>query len=199
MQPFFPCEPAPTIFAVQEKAAGVPLTLFCDDFCFKALWRGSAPSPGIAIDFPARYGPRTYMLYQMILREYPGISGICVNGNLIGGAYPHPDVPPQPGCRPLSEDVWYAPGYEIYAYDVRAIVPEGSFYLPVETAARHLREAGFLYARTLLTAPLEQCRCYPEAFPTLIPRQLGLPPLPGNTACGTVIKPCRGRRLDARF
>lgn len=199
MQPFISPHPENSIFAVQEKAAGVPLALFCDDFSFKAMWRGSAPSPEIAIDIPARYGPRTYMLFQMVLREYPGILGVYLYGDLIGGAYPHPDVPVQPGCRPLSEDVWYAPGYEIYAYDVRAIAPEGGFYLPVETAARHLREAGFLYAHTLLTAPLDQCRCYPERFPTMIPRQMGLPPLPGNIARGTVIKPCRGRRLDARF
>ena len=64
-------------------------------------------------------------------------------------------------------------------------------YLDYDVCAGLLCEAGFLYATPLCTGTLQQMLSYPLGFVTTIPQRLGLPPLPGNTAEGIVVRPAR--------
>lgn len=117
---------------------------------------------------------------------------LALYGELFGGAYPHPDVPPDPLCQPIQTGIYYAPGIEFCAFDLAVQQPGGTSrrYLPYDLLREVCQGAGLLVAEPLLISSYTKALDYPLGFDSTIPRLLGLPALPGpNTAEGVVAKP----------
>lgn len=116
---------------------------------------------------------------------------VTVYGELAGGHYPHPDVPPSPGAEPVQTGVWYAPGLLWLPFDatVGTAGADGTRWV----ADRELREAadaaGLHCAPLVARGTLAQVQERTPVFPTRVPALLGLPDLPGNLAEGLVVKP----------
>lgn len=49
--------------------------------------------------------------------EY-GVDEVLLFGELCGGRYPHPDVPPDPRVEAVQTGVYYSPTIEFYAFDI---------------------------------------------------------------------------------
>ncbi|TKD00278.1 RNA ligase family protein [Polyangium fumosum] len=131
----------------------------------------------------------------------PKATSVFVYGELFGGGYPHPDVPPVPGVQPVQTGCWYAPGIEFCAFDV-GFVQEGGperVYLDQDEAREACEEAGIPFARPLFRGRYEDAFAYPLGFETTIPARLGLPSLgPSNKAEGVVLKPARALVVPRR-
>ena len=46
------------------------------------------------------------------------VGRVLLFGELCGGRYPHPDVPPDPRVEAVQTGVWYSPTVEFYAFDI---------------------------------------------------------------------------------
>jgi Rnl2 family RNA ligase len=127
-----------------------------------------------------------------LVRQRIDTPRVAIYGELFGGAYPHPDVPPDPSVQPVQTGVFYAPGVEFCAFDI-AVAPVQSgtrAYLDYELVLDLCHQAGLLVSEPLQIGSYSAAMAYPVGFNSTIPRQLGLPPLDTpNLAEGVVIKP----------
>ena len=182
-----------TLFAVQEKVDGANVSFLCDDLEVRMARRTAILSllePFFGYqDVLERYSGQIYHIYNLVRLAYPAVTSIAVYGELFGGDYPHPDVDPVPGARPVQKGIWYAPGHDFYAFDIYVFTEKGGFFLPVIEANTLFATAGLLYAWNRFVGLLDDCLSYPHVFPTAIPAELDLPPIGHNLCEGIVIKP----------
>ena len=185
--------PQDALWAVQEKVRGVNASFLCDDLDVRMARRTAILDPlepfyGYQAVLE-RYSGHIYHIFNLVRLACPSMTSIAVYGELFGGAYPHPDVPPHPRAKPVQKGVWYSPGLDFYAFDLYVFTREGGFFLPVEETDYLFSTAGLLYARDLFIGTLDDCLDYPCVFPTTIPAELGLPPISENYCEGIVLKP----------
>ncbi|AFE05650.1 hypothetical protein COCOR_04128 [Corallococcus coralloides DSM 2259] len=115
---------------------------------------------------------------------------VYLYGELLGGRYPHPEVPAVPGMMPVQTGIWYAPGLHWVLFDIlvaRSDEDEGVMlsHRDVETAAR---AAGVHTPPLVARGTRAQMEAAPTRALTRLPAMLGLPPLADNWAEGLVIK-----------
>ncbi|MBW5482471.1 RNA ligase family protein [Streptomyces bambusae] len=114
---------------------------------------------------------------------------VTVYGELAGGRYPHPDVPPTPGTEPVQTGVWYAPGLVWLPFDA-TVGTRGGIRWVADRVLREAADAAGLHCAPLVAhGTLAQVQERTPVFPTRVPALLGLPELPGNLAEGIVVKP----------
>mgnify|MGYP002777944177 CR=1 FL=1 len=121
-------------------------------------------------------------------------------GELFGGAYPHPAVPPAPGLQPVQTGIWYAPDLRWAVFDVLVAAGDDD---PGELLAFHeladlARSTGLLLPPVLRTGPRALLDALPVRYPTRVPALLGLPELGDNLAEGHVVRPDARARPGAR-
>ena len=128
----------------------------------------------------------------------PGLRRAAVYGELFGGGYPHPDVPPVSGVQPVQTGVWYAPGIEFCAFDLAVETADGARrYLDADAMRDLCDRAGLLTAPPLATGRLTDALNFSLGFDSAVSARLGLPPLPGpNVAEGVVVRPARETALE---
>lgn len=112
-----------------------------------------------------------------------------VFGELHGGRYPHPDVPPVAPFTAVQTGIWYAPDLRwspFAALVARPFEPDGTLLAfhelaeLAELAAVRVPPVLARGARAVVTAA-------PERFPSRVAGTYGLPSLPGNVAEGFVV------------
>jgi hypothetical protein len=152
----------------------------------------ATPVPEASGTLLDRLRPSVVRLHAEVLAGDRRIALVYVYGELFGGGYPHPDVPPVPGVSPVQTGCWYAPGIELCAFDV-AVLFDGArerVYLDQAEAARMCEGAGLMFAQPLFHGIYEDAFAVPLGFETTLPALLGLPSLgPTNKAEGVVLKP----------
>ncbi|WP_328972334.1 RNA ligase family protein [Streptomyces sp. NBC_00239] len=114
---------------------------------------------------------------------------VTVFGELAGGRYPHPDVPPAPGTEPVQTGVWYAPGLHWLPFDATLCIDGGVLWVGDRALRRAAGAAGLHCAPVIARGTLAHVREQDPVFTTRVPELLGLPALPGNLAEGLVVKP----------
>ncbi|HEY0752495.1 MAG TPA: RNA ligase family protein [Ktedonobacteraceae bacterium] len=146
-----------------------------------------------------RLESQVYQLFLLTRRLYPQLAWLSIYGELFGGAYPHPEVPPVAGLQPIQTGVYYAPDIEFCAFDL-AISSAGqapATYLDYDQSVSLCQSAGLLCALPLLIASYQEALQYPVEFSSLMPARLGLPPLSqDNRAEGVVIKPLKALTIS---
>ncbi|MEU6410563.1 RNA ligase family protein [Microbispora sp. NPDC046933] len=120
-----------------------------------------------------------------------GAAAVRVYGELYGGHYPHPDVPPAPGLAPVQTGIWYSPDVRFALFDVlcHQDPDDSGIFLPYADVAAIAAEAGADVVPLLGRGSRADLDLLPRRFPTRVPRALGLPGLPGNVAEGMVLRP----------
>ncbi|WP_163867205.1 RNA ligase family protein [Myxococcus eversor] len=111
-------------------------------------------------------------------------------GELFGGHYPHPEVPPVPGLSAVQTGIWYAPDLRWSPFDVLLVrddEDEGSLLAHPELEAV-AREAGLMTPPVIRRGTRGDMDSVPTRYPTRVPGLLGLPPISDNVAEGLVIK-----------
>ena len=182
-----------TIFAVQEKVDGANVSFLCDELEVRMARRTAILDPLESFygyqEVLRRYSAQVYHIFNLLRLSFPAMTSIAVYGELFGGEYPHPDVEPVPGAKPVQKGVWYAPGHDFYAFDIYVFTKGGGFFLPVLEANRLFSTVGLIYAWNRFIGLLDDCLSYPHVFPTSIPVDLDIPPIEDNLCEGIVIKP----------
>jgi Rnl2 family RNA ligase len=125
------------------------------------------------------------------IAEALGDAECVVYGELVGGAYPHPNIAAIPGLSAVQTGIWYAPGLHWVVFDIliaTADEDEGLFlgHSEVETLAHQL---GFLVPPLIRRGRRTELESVPIRGPSRFPSMLGLPPLDDNIAEGIILKP----------
>ncbi|GAA1533266.1 hypothetical protein GCM10009678_14520 [Actinomadura kijaniata] len=110
---------------------------------------------------------------------------VVLYGELAGGGYPHPQVPPVEGVGPVQTGVWYSPDLVWLAFDGAV----GTRWMSRGELADLMSCVGLRCVPLLGQGPRQKLRELTVDFPTRVPGALGLPELPGNRAEGYVLKP----------
>jgi Rnl2 family RNA ligase len=114
---------------------------------------------------------------------------VILYGELAGGGYPHPQVPPVEDIGPVQTGVWYSPDLVWLAFDGAVSTSSGTCWMGRAELADLLAGVGLECVPLVGQGPRQKLRELPVDFPTLVPGTLGLPELPGNRAEGYVLKP----------
>jgi Rnl2 family RNA ligase len=116
-------------------------------------------------------------------------------GELYGGSYPHPEVPPTPGVSAVQTGVWYSPDLRFALFDILVDDAHDRPY----AALREVAAAAELDVVPLLRrGPRPEVEAVPTRFATTVPESLGLPPIAGNVAEGVVIRADTARPAGRR-
>lgn len=126
------------------------------------------------------------------------LAQVSLFGELFGGGYPHPEVPPVDGVEYIQTGVAYSPGLELFFFDVELVCAKrGRFFLDFDDAQALVERVGLMWNRALVRGSLTDVMCAPVEFSSTIPRRLGLPELDEpNLAEGLVIRPARERVIE---
>lgn len=112
-------------------------------------------------------------------------------GELLGGAYPHPDVCPVPGLSAVQTGIWYAPDLHWVMFDIltaESDEDEGLLWAHAEVEALAQRH-GILVPPLVRRGRRSELESVPYRAPTRFPALLGLPTIADNIAEGIVLKP----------
>ncbi|MCB9753912.1 MAG: hypothetical protein H6713_28550 [Myxococcales bacterium] len=194
-------------WAVTEKIHGANFCVLCDESGLRVAKRKALLAPGepfFGYERPlARLEPRVFALLHRLRAEDPEVTRVYVYGELFGGLYPHPEVPPPLGVEPIQTGVYYTPDIEFCAFDVAVSrgEDEAREYLGFGRALELLRSLDILCAEPLRVCSLTEACAYPVDFETRMPARLGLPALPNhaaNLAEGVVIRPMEALTVQTR-
>ncbi|MFF3669960.1 RNA ligase family protein [Microtetraspora malaysiensis] len=114
---------------------------------------------------------------------------VILYGELAGGGYPHPRVPPVEDIGPVQTGVWYSPDLIWLAFDGAVETPSGPRWMSRAELAELVSGVGVECVPLLGHGQRQKLAELTVDFPTLVPGMLGLPELPGNRAEGYVLKP----------
>lgn len=135
------------------------------------------------------YRNKLNQLYDMIVVQFNDAVTIQIDGELIGGDYPHETVE-QFNISRVQKGVYYCPNYEFYAYDIKYCDAIGKWkYINYDVCMNIFKTLGFWYAKPLTSGMFNDIVNYDPTFQTTIPDMFGLPRIDNNIAEGVVIKP----------
>jgi len=137
-----------------------------------------------------KLSPNIKQVFNEVLALKPELIKVYIYGELFGGLYPHPDVPPDYSVKPIQTGIYYSPSIEFCGFDIAADTGECFEYLDYYIAIDIFERSSLLYAKPLFVGKMQGAFDYPIRFASVIPRLLNLPPLKAaNFAEGIVIKP----------
>ena len=120
-----------------------------------------------------------------------GAVQLYVWGELCGGGYDHPDVPPIPGLSPVQVGVGYAPDLRWLPFE--ALVAEHDddpgVLLSFSDLSRRAAAVGASVPPLIGRGPRAQVASLPMPFQTRVPALFGLPDRADDVAEGLVLKP----------
>lgn len=185
--------PTDLAYVVQEKVHGSNASFLCDGQEVQFAKRTSVVSKEEKFynyeELLEAYSERVILLFANVQARYPDVKSISVFGEMFGGSYPHPDVARIGRLTAIQKGVFYTPKHEFYGFDIYIFTENEEKYLTVNETNEIFEQEGFFYAKTLLQGSLAECLRYPDSFESLIPKELGLPPIEGNICEGVVIRP----------
>ncbi|MFY7788797.1 MAG: RNA ligase family protein, partial [Thermoflexibacteraceae bacterium] len=130
-------------------------------------------------------------LFEQLSIYYPA-KRYTVYGELFGGVYPHPNVPPVEHLQAIQTGIYYSPNINFCAFDI-AIEPDeeadNKLYLPYQEALLYFEQFDIFHAKPLFIGKLHEVMQFDIRIPSTIPAQLGLPLVSPNLIEGIVVKP----------
>ena len=178
-------------YVVQEKAHGSNLSFWTlDGEHFVSAKRSENIGPEDRFynhqNLLARHKEQFAQLWNTVRLDHKHAEQMTIFGEVIGGSYPHKEIAKDNKAIKVQKGIFYSPGNEFYVFDIQI---NRSEYLDVKYTNEILEKSGLLYAKTLFQGSIEDCMSYPNMFDSVIPEQLGLPPIEPNHCEGAIIRP----------
>lgn len=182
---------------VTEKLHGANFCILCDGEHLECAKRKALISPEEhffgyrAVVAPMR--GEVLALWRALAAKIERLSRVLIYGELVGGAYPHPDVAPVEDVEPVQTGVYYAPQILFVGFDIAVVSGDerAPIYLDFDLAREVAEEAGIRWSEPLARGTLGDALEFNLAFDSRLPARLGLPALKENQAEGVVVRPAR--------
>lgn len=139
---------------------------------------------------------KSKQLYTQISETYPDTVAVAIYGELFGGAYPHPEIPPIDGIQAIQTGVYYSPNIHFWVFDISRITDTSVYYLSFQELIENCEITQLPYVPALFAGTYQEAQSYPIKSPSTIPPMFKLPNLAENWAEGVVIKPAKPILLD---
>lgn len=133
----------------------------------------------------AKYQEAIKRLWEELDSRGMNPNTLAVYGEICGGAYPHPDVKPVKGATRVQKGIYYHPGNEFYAFDIRL----NGDWLNDDLVHDLCAIVGLVSSEPLFRGSFEDCLAYSNEYQTTIPAKFGLPPIEDNVCEGNVLRP----------
>lgn len=143
----------------------------------------------------AKHLSKILQIFKLIKNKFGNAETIQIDGELIGGEYPHPDIE-QLGLARIQTGVYYCPDYRFYAYDIKYFDNIWQ-YVDYDICMDIFSKLDILYAKPLQRGKFKDVINYDPTFQTTIPHELNLPEIKNNIAEGVVIKPMHALYLPS--
>ncbi len=182
---------------VTEKLHGANFCILCDGEHIECAKRKALISPEEhffgyrAVVAPMR--GEVLELWRALAARFEGVLQVLVYGELVGGEYPHPDIPPAKDVEPVQTGVYYSPEILFVGFDL-AIATSGDsapVYLDFDLARGVAQACGVRWSEPLARGTLGDVLEFDLSFDSRLPARLGLPALKENQAEGVVVRPAR--------
>lgn len=132
---------------------------------------------------------------KLLRKQWYPHKEVVVYGEIIGGSYPHKDVPKNPNAKKVQAGIWYSPDNLFYTYD---LVVDGQ-YKDFGKAMPALKKSGFSIVPFIkFGVSFEDALATNISFDTKVPIELGLPQIKDNLCEGVVIRPEKTCFLKSR-
>lgn len=131
-------------------------------------------------------------LFEALSRDIKAQKFI-IYGELLGGAYPHPNVESDENVQAIQTGVYYTPTIEFCAFDIATIEANThkKIYLDYSDARAYFETHGLLYAKVLHEGSLNEALAFDINISSTLPKIWKLPELADNLIEGIVIKPLK--------
>lgn len=178
-------------YVVQEKAHGANISFYTEDGKNFVAYRrtGLINSDDHFYNYNAvltSIKNKLRLIWKEIKENRSDLKSLTIFGELIGGWYPHEDVPKDKSSTLVQHGIYYSPKNEFYAFD---ILVNRKNYLSVDYTDFLFEKSKTLYAKSLFKGSLDDCLGYSDSLQTTIPKHLGLPELTPNIMEGVIIRP----------
>lgn len=128
-------------------------------------------------------------LYKRIMNYTCGFDKVIIFGELFGGDYKHPDVPPCKNATKVQKGVYYTPDNNFLAFDIAYTVDENIYYLSGEVFLAVTEELKIPTVPVLATKlTLGEALEYKNDGESVVYKMYNLPKIEGNIMEGVVIK-----------
>ncbi len=134
--------------------------------------------------------PKFENIWTALKKAHPELTQLTIFGELMGGAYLHPDVARNPKAIKTQKGIFYSPNNEFFAFD---LLLNRTDFLSVTEANQLFEKEGLLHAKTIFKGTIVECLAHDNAFNSTIPADLGLPEINPNICEGVIIKPIQPR------
>ncbi|OJJ23163.1 hypothetical protein BKI52_02070 [marine bacterium AO1-C] len=139
---------------------------------------------------------KAIQLFEQVSQAYPDTVAIASYGELFGGAYPHPEVPPVAGVQAIQTGVYYSPQIHFWIFDLLRITNASTYYVSFDEVESFCNDVQLSFVPSLFRGTYQEAQNYPIKFASTIAETLNLPKLANNWAEGIVIKPAEPILLD---
>lgn len=133
--------------------------------------------------------------FYYIVTKYPqfvNVHKVVIYGEVLGGLYPHDEVPKDKTAGIIQRGVYYSPNNLFYPFDIHVTHGDQGTWLNHDEFEDVMQNSGFtLYAKELFRGPLSACLELDVEKATTLPALLGLPPIEKNVSEGLVFKPLK--------
>ncbi|ASZ13694.1 hypothetical protein KTO58_05750 [Chitinophaga pendula] len=144
----------------------------------------------------AQLEDRLIRLFEQLHHDIPGQRYI-IYGELFGGAYPHPDVVPDPYVQAIQTGVYYSPAVRFCAFDIAVEWAGIKQYIDYDKALSYFERFDIFYAKVLFSGKWNEALQFDTRIDSMIPGHFGLPVLNPNLIEGIVVKPLSHSGLPA--
>ena len=128
-------------------------------------------------------------VFRLVDEKFKDVKTVQIDGELIGGSYPHADVKQLDVSR-IQKGIYYCPDHKFYAYDIKYCDKNDKWqYINYDICMDIFFELKFFYAVPLKRGAFKDVIGFDPTFQTTLPDKFGLPPIKGNIAEGVVLKP----------
>ena len=177
------------VFVVLEKAHGAHFSLQTNGRDHECARRNGVLTLGdhfFTYDaIITKYREAMYKIFDIIKCSCNDVKSIQIDGELIGGIYPHDDVEESKDAI-VKKEIYYTPKHVFYAYDIKYFdsKEETWVYIDYDVCMEIFDKCGFFYAKPLFTGPFTDAIQFKETFQTTLPERLGYPTIKDNIAEG---------------
>lgn len=169
-------------WSVSEKLHGANLSVYCDGIGMEIASRNGMLGETQSFYNVDSIKPELFRIASTLQAYFK--ETVKVYGELVGGAYPHPDVQ-KTNMGMIQKGVFYCPDIQFSVFDIMV----GDSYLSVDEMEEACLVFDILHQDSLFRGTLTECLAFPNDNRSEFSDLMDLPPIDDNITEGVVIKP----------
>ena len=176
-----------------EKIHGANFTILCDGINIEYARRnGKLTSTEIFYNYNnviSKHAKNIIELFNLLKSKFEDIEYIQVHGEIFGGLYNHPNIPPVKEAVKIQQGIYYAPFNDYLIFDIMYITNDKKQYLSQYELIDFCTKTNLGFIPILHIGTFDEMINLNPEYESTIYQRYDLPKIENNMAEGYVIKP----------